>query len=332
VLVLGLLLIGARAHQDGLFAYAGQGMSRLPGSPLAIYVAAMALTAGVTVVLNLDTSAAFVTPVLVHLARRRGLSESRLLYGCVFMSNAASLLLPGSNLTNLLVLGGQGVNGLAYLMRMLPPFTASVLTTAVVVALLFRAQPGEPEQSAPAPRPHPLAVLPVLGAAALMLALSRPSLPVLALGLGVWVLGGRGVASWRIPLRSVDVGSLASVFLLALALGTLARLWSLPGRLMATASGPASAAIAAGASVLINNLPAAVLLGSNSPAHPVSLLLGLDLGPNLAVTGSLSALIWWQAASQVGARPSAWRYSMAGVILVPISLLAALAALHTPLR
>ncbi len=77
-------------------------LARLPGGSLPLYVVAMLLVAVVTVFLNLDTSVAFLTPVLVHLARRRGAGELRFLYGCVFMSNAASLLLPGSNLTNLL--------------------------------------------------------------------------------------------------------------------------------------------------------------------------------------------------------------------------------------
>jgi arsenical pump membrane protein len=82
--------------------------------------------------------------------------------------------------------------------------------------------------------------------------------------------------------------------------------------------------------VLVNNLPAAVLLGSRMPAQPRSLLLGLNIGPNLAVTGSLSALIWWSAARSAGARPSALRYSAVGIVLVPVTLAAALAAGHLP--
>jgi arsenical pump membrane protein len=82
----------------------------------------------------------------------------------------------------------------------------------------------------------------------------------------------------------------------------------------------------------VNNLPAAVLLGSRGPAHPQSLLFGLDIGPNLAVTGSLSALIWWQAARAAGARPSARRYSLVGAVLVPLTIAAALAARSLPPR
>lgn len=102
VLVAGLLVIGVVANADGTFEAAGRLLDRVPGGPGALFVAAMGLVAVVTVVLNLDTSVAFLTPVLLHTARRRGTGEMRLLYGCVFMSNAASLLLPASNLTNLL--------------------------------------------------------------------------------------------------------------------------------------------------------------------------------------------------------------------------------------
>ena len=84
------------------------------------------------------------------------------------------------------------------------------------------------------------------------------------------------------------------------------------------------AAITAGASVLVNNLPAAVVLSVHLPAHPRALLLGLDLGPNLAVTGSLSAVLWLQVARANGARASVVRYTLLGLVLVPVTLAAAL--------
>ena len=68
--------------------------------------------------------------------------------------------------------------------------------------------------------------------------------------------------------RAVDVASLGTVFLVATALGTLARAWTFPGHLMRTAGSGQTAAIGAVASVLANNLPADVLLGSGPPAHP----------------------------------------------------------------
>jgi arsenical pump membrane protein len=89
----------------------------------------------------------------------------------------------------------------------------------------------------------------------------------------------------------------------------------------------ATGGLGAIASVLLNNLPAAVLLSAQPAAHPNALLLGLDIGPNLAFTGSLSAVLWLQAARTVGADASLRDYSRLGVVLVPATLALALAAL-----
>jgi len=85
--------------------------------------------------------------------------------------------------------------------------------------------------------------------------------------------------------------------------------------------------VAACSSLLVNNLPAAVVLSARPAAHPNALLLGLDIGPNLAFTGSLSALLWLQAARAVGAHASLRDYSRLGVVLVPGTLALTLAAL-----
>jgi Na+/H+ antiporter NhaD/arsenite permease-like protein len=112
----------------------------------------------------------------------------------------------------------------------------------------------------------------------------------------------------------------------AAALGALATSWSAPGTLMAAASRWETAAVGAAASVILNNLPAAVLLSARAPAHPRALLIGLNLGPNLAVTGSLSSLLWYRAARTVGSRPSLATVTKIGVIVVPLSVAAALVA------
>jgi arsenical pump membrane protein len=327
VLVAGLLLIGVVANQDGVFAVAARALGRLPGGEIVLYLAAMLLVAVVTVFLNLDTSVAFLTPVLVFVARNRGADVMRFLYGCVFMSNAASLLLPGSNLTNLLILSNQHQTGSAFLGQMVAPWTAAIVVTTVVVAVAFRRGGGRKQAEEPeSTRPSVLSLCAVLAAAVLILVLANPALPVLGVGVA---LAAIRIAQRRITLgrvRDVDFASLSGVFLIALALGTLARVWSFPGQLMGSAGAVSSAAIGAVASVLVNNLPAAVLLGSRMPGDPRSLLIGLNIGPNLAVTGSLSALIWWSAARSVGESPSAVRYSAVGVVLVPLTLAAALIA------
>lgn len=78
---------------------------------------------------------------------------------------------------------------------------------------------------------------------------------------------------------------------------------------------------------MVNNLPAASLLAARTPGHPFSLMVGLNLGPNLAVTGSLAWLLWLRSARAAGAQPSLSRASQIGTVAVPLSMAAALAAL-----
>ena len=308
VLVTGLLLVGRIAAADRLFDAVAARLARAPLGATGLLLAALALVAAVTAVLNLDTAVVFLTPVLVHLARQRGLDERPFLYGTVLMSNAASLLLPGSNLTNLLV-GGP---------PMLPAGLAACAVTAAGVALLLRPTPSTASAAGPTARPGRVGIAATAGAAALVVALPNPALPVLALGVGAHA------ARRRRP--RLDLRLPALLFVFALALGVLARAWDAPADVVATSGRWTSAGLGALASVLVDNLPASVLLSSHQVAHPTALLVGLDVGPNLAVTGSLSAYLWWQAARSVGARPSALAYSALGLVLAPLAAAAALLA------
>ena len=330
VLIAGLLLVGVAAASDGLFEGAGAFLARLPGSGVWLFVSLMALVVVVTVILNLDTSVVFLTPILLHAARRRHLGEAAFLYGAVFMSNSASLLLPGSNLTNLLVVDGHGGSGSSFAAGMAPAWAAAVMVTMAVLLIWRRCdfRAGVIDHVAPAPVRWGLGVVGVVGATVLVLAIPDPALPVLILGM---VVVAAQVITGRLPLRSAARSTnstiLGGLFVVAVALGVLARVWAVPGRLMGSVGSVAASWIAVGASCLVNNLPAAVLLSSNSPSHPKALLVGLDLGPNLVVTGSLSAIFWMRVARAEGASPSIRTYSAAGVVLVPLSVMAALAAL-----
>jgi arsenical pump membrane protein len=88
-----------------------------------------------------------------------------------------------------------------------------------------------------------------------------------------------------------------------------------------------TAALGALAAVAVNNLPAAVLLSSHAVAHPDALMLGLAIGPNLAVTGSLSALLWLRVARSLDARASVRTYSVLGLACGPAALAVAVALL-----
>lgn len=299
----------------------------MPAGPRATFVLALCLVTLVTAVLNLDTSVFFLTPVLLHLARARGSNELPYLYGAVFMSNASSLFLPGSNLTNLIVLHHEQVSGVAFLSRMWAAAIAAAVVTVALLVVVFRRELGETGREAvlePAAPRLGLGAAAVALATALVLVSSSPALFVLIVGLGA-------VALSRVPrarlLAAVDVRMLAGLFTLAVALGTLGRAWRGPEALVDSLNRWQTAAAGALAAIGVNNLPAAVLLTPDPPAHPRALLLGLNLGPNLAVTGSLSALLWLRVARSLGARPSVRRYSELGLLIVPLSLAAAVATL-----
>jgi arsenical pump membrane protein len=269
-------------------------------------------------------------------ARRRGLTEDGFLYGTLLMTNAASLLLPGSNLTNLLVLADHPVSGAAFAAQMLPAWIAAVAVTAAFVIVHHRRDLHRPADNAlgpAAPAPSWGAVGLVAVAGVLVVALESPALPVLAVALaGAAVAVSRGHLPFRRILHAVDPAMLAGLFGIAVGLGTLARAWPSPSRVLASSGPVATAGLAALASVAVNNLPAAVVFTAHPVAHPRALLLGLNLGPNLAITGSLSAFVWLKAARAVGAQPDWKRITRLGVVLVPLSLAAAGALTHLTTR
>lgn len=327
VLVMGLLMVGVVANADGLFAAAGRGLDRLPGGGPALLAACMGIVAVVTAVLNLDTAVVFLTPVLVLAARHRGMDEEPFLYASVFMANASSLFLPGSNLTNLLVLQRDPISGGEFARTLFLPAAAATLATAVGLVLIFRTRLAEARSAHPtAPERGPrLSVVAVAAVALLTVVLHEPALPVLGVGVATAAVA---IATGRLGARAVvaalGLKTLAALFLASVALGTLARAWDAPGRLVAHAGRWQTAAVGAVTSVLLNNLPAAVLLSAQELPHPRALLMGLNIGPNLAVTGSLSAVLWFRAARQVGADPSAASFSRRGVLLAPLALAVAL--------
>ena len=319
VLVTGLLMIGAVVEADGLFAALGTRIERIGGGPVVLLATLLSLDAVVTAILNLDTAVVFVTPIILHAARQRDCDERPFLYGALFMANGASLLLPGSNLTNLIVLAHKPLSGAAFARDMALPWLAVVVLTIAFLAVVYRPQRVDGESGALAPLKIGLGAAVTVVATILILVLHNAALPVLAVGIVA-------VAVRRLrPKLAPQV--LMSLFLLAVALGTLARLWHGPATLVGKLGGVGVAALGAVSSVAINNLPAATLLSAQPPAHPLPLLIGLNLGPNLAFTGSLSAYLWYRAARGVGARPSLRLSSLLGLALVPLTIAAALGAL-----
>jgi arsenical pump membrane protein len=330
VLVSGLLLIGLVANEDRLFAAAGHLLARLARNGVVLYAGAVLLVAMVTTLLNLDTSVAFLTPILVYTARSRGEGEAPLLYGCILLANAGSLLLPGSNLTNLIVLGQVHLSGGHFFREMAPAGIAAILVTAAVVGVAHHrslrttatvAGKGEPAVFG-------VGLLAIAGATVFVLVLRSPALPVAIVGVVAVALRSR---TWpgqgRRALEVLGLPILIALFGIAVSLGTLGRVWSAPANLLSHLGTWATAGVAALLAVFVNNLPAASLLASRPPPRPFALLVGLNIGPNLFVTGSLAWALWWRAAHTAQTHPSISRATRLGLVAAPLAIAAALAVL-----
>jgi arsenical pump membrane protein len=326
--VAGLLLIGHAASGEGLFRRLGAWCGRAPGGARGTFLVTMGAVALVTAVLNLDTSVVFMTPVALQAARAEGADETAFVFGTIFMSNSASLLLPGSNLTNLLVWSHREGSGAAFASHMVWPWIASISVTAIVVgAWRWRAlaKPVRPATLDGSFEFGPGLIAVVLAVVA-MLALAQPAPWVFAVGVIVEVVAlRRRRVSLTSALRAASPVTLGVLFLVALVIGTVARATTLSSHLLHHASTVITAAVAAGSALVINNLPAASLFAARGVSHPIALLLGLDLGPNIFVTGALSSLLWLRISRQNDSRPSILTFAVVGTVIALSTLACSLA-------
>jgi arsenical pump membrane protein len=213
---------------------------------------------------------------------------------------------------------------------MAPAWIAAVVVTTAVLGVTERRRLRTRSRD-PVAAPHPrlgLGLGAVATVTALVVVLRSPAVPVAVVG--VLVVGIRLATHREDRTRVAEVLGvpvLAGLFGVAVALGTLGRSWSGPATALAHLDARGTAAMAAGASVFVNNLPAASLLASRVPPRPYALLIGLDIGPNLFVTGSLAWILWLRAARAAGTEPSVRRAAVLGVMSVPLSMAAAVGML-----
>lgn len=331
VLVAGLLLIGHVAAGEGLFRVVGAWCARAPGGGVGLFILTMCAVAVVTAVLNLDTSVVFMTPMALNAARAKGTDETAFLFGTIFMSNSASLLLVGSNLTNLLIFAHRNELGTTFARHMVLPWLAAVVVTIIVVGVWrwrgLRNDDREATESSERMTFGP-GVVAVGFAVVAMLVLSRPAIWVFIAGAGAELIAltfRRG--SWRDAVSAGNPAMLATLFVIAIAVGWFARWSTLTTHLLSHANVVATAASSTLGALVINNLPAASLFAAHGVRHPFALLLGLDLGPNCAVTGALSSLLWLRIARRHGVRPSIAAFSVVGTVAAVISISIGLALL-----
>jgi arsenical pump membrane protein len=327
----------------------GQGPRRTAAGLLTrVFVVASVVTA----VLGLDATVVLLTPVVFAAAARLGARAKPYVYGSCHLANSASLLLPVSNLTNLLAFAVSGLSFTRFAGLMALPWLAAIAVEYLVFRWFFRADLSATQAAAPAtgePTAVPVLVIVVLAATlAGFVATSLAGInPAWAAAAGAAVLAVRALArrdtSPGAIWRAADVPFLAFVLALGIVVAAVTEN-GLAGALQrvipAGASLPAllgTAALAAAAANVINNLPAVLVLlplaaRSAGPAALLAVLVGVNIGPNLTYAGSLATLLWRRVLREHDAEPDVGEFTRLGLLTVPAGITLATLALWASLR
>jgi arsenical pump membrane protein len=355
VAFLGAVLVLAKLCDDeGLFEYAGAAMARTSPGSHGLLRRVFAIAATITAALSLDATVVLLTPVVLIAVRRLRTPIRPYAYATAHLANAASLLLPVSNLTNLLAFHVAKISFARFTLVMALPWLAAVGAVYVVFRVFFAKDlrlPPDPEEVGPPSRPPVFVLLVVaLTLAGFVLSESVGVAPAWVALAGASVLAVRSLRRRHTPLvkgvaeiaRSVNVWFL--VFVLALGVVVQAITLNGLGRAMSAVlpSGstlPALLAIATVAALLaniVNNLPATlVLVPLVAPGGPVAILavlIGVNIGPNLTYVGSLSNLLWRGILRQQKVEAGVGEYTRLGLCTVPTALVAAVLALWAGVR
>lgn len=344
--ILGFLLcitiVAELADRVGVFAVLADRIAALAGGSVPrLWGLTAVLAILATAVLSLDTTAVLLTPVVLALATQLELDRALFAYTTVWLANTASLVLPVSNLTNLLAVDVLHLGAPSFARLMWPAALAATLVTVAALAVLFRRSLRG--RYAPA---QPIVV---------------PDRPLLVLALAVCLLLGPVFAA------GIDVTYGSAVAALILVLGCLARAphllsarllpWQLIlgvgilfvivqvahdyglAHLLGRAAGAAGngwvdllrlAAIAALGANLVDNLPSYLAMEPVAQATPIrmaALLVGVNTGPLITPWASLATLLWAGRCRAAGITISWHTFTLRGLILVPILLTACTTAL-----
>jgi arsenical pump membrane protein len=302
VTLAAIILASALVGRAGAFQALAGVLIPVRGPRVAAAAGVLALTAVLSALVNLDVAVVVAMPVALRAAARRGLPADRLAVAVAVVANAASFLLPTSNVTNLLLLGRVPLSTPAYLQDSWLPW---ILVTAITVGPLAmwaaHADPA-PARAVTAAREDP-------SARSRAPAREDPS--------------ARSKAPAREGSSARAVLDLVPMFLIASAIRALLG----PGLALhdgftGQLAGGTMLACAAG------NLPAAAAMVPAGPEGLWAAILAATIGPNLLVTGSVATLIARRIARDGGAGLGAGRFSAVGAVLVPAQLAAAVLGLH----
>ncbi|MEV5712169.1 SLC13 family permease [Actinoallomurus sp. NPDC052274] len=341
-----VLALAQLCDDEGLFTAAGDLVARAcHGRPVRLLAGVFAVASLVTAVLSLDATVVLLTPVVFATAARVGVRPRPYVYACTHLANSASLLLPVSNLTNLLAFAASGLSFTRFAGLMALPWLVVIAVEYAVFRWFFRGDLAvAPGRERPVERPR----VPVFTVVVLALTLAgfvvtsfaavNPAWAALA---GALVLAARALRQRRTTVRGV-VASAGPLFcLFVLALGVVVKavvvngLDRAAGRVLPHGSGLlallAVAALAALLANLINNLPAVLamlpLVAPEGPGPVLAVLIGVNLGPNLTYVGSLATLLWRRILREHDAEPGLGEFTRLGLVTVPATLVAATVAL-----
>ncbi len=346
-----ILVLAQLCDDEGLFHACGTWMARASGGRPRTLLGGVFVTASVTTaVLSLDATVVLLTPVVFATAAQLGIRPKPHVYACTHLSNSASLLLPVSNLTNLLAFASSGLSFTRFAALMALPWLVAILAEYVVFRRFFRTDLDAPVHS---PETTPPQELPVFALAVVGLTLvgfvvaSATGIdPAWAACAGAVTMAVRALVRRRTTVFKVVRAASLPFLAFVLGLGVVVRavvdnglddllrhvipggngLWALLG----------VAAVAAVLANVINNLPAVlVLLPLVTPfgsGAVLAVLLGVNLGPNLTYAGSLATLLWRRIVHDHDTEVNLPEFTKLGLLAVPATLVGAVVALWASLH
>ena len=346
----GMMLLSETARREGLFdCVAALAVARADRSPRRLFLLVYGVGVVVTALLSNDAAAVVLTPAVYAATRKARVEATPYLLVCAFIANAASFVLPISNPANIVLYGDHTPP----LGRWLASFALSSALSIVATYVVLRRVEGSRlkescECDLEVPKLSAGAWMALAGTgltAGVLLLVSALDIP---LGLPTAVMGGLTTAVVLVRKREGPLATLKAVSWLVLplvaALFVLVQALEATGVIAALAralsrwveAAPAAApwglgALIAGVCNLMNNLPAGLIASStlaqaHAPAKAVdALLIGVDLGPNFSVTGSLATILWLTAIRREGEEVGFWRFLKVGALVTPPALLLALA-------
>jgi arsenical pump membrane protein len=318
---------------DALGALMALGSRGRPGRLLAMVFLVAAAT---TAVLSLDATVVLLTPIVFATAARLHTNPRPHVYACSHLANSASLLLPVSNLTNLLAFRASGVSFTRFSALMVLPWLAALAVEWLVLRGSFAGDlchPAARDVRTGTRAELPWFALGVVGLTLVGFVLSSPLgiAPVWVAAAGALVLALRQRPRPQELVRAAEPMFLVFVLGLGVVVAGASQhgLSSVVDSLLPHGTGLlalfAVAAVSAVVANLLNNLPATLIIlpvaAASGPGAVLAMLVGVNVGPNLTYVGSLATLLWRRIVHAHDEETDMGEFTRLGIRTVPPILL-----------